>query len=70
MCDIANGRVEPCKNSVGGLDAIYFINYKIKDTDVTYTASTDEKVIIPLKKLSKLQEKMELLILSKYYQLN
>jgi hypothetical protein len=42
MCDIANGRVEPCKNSVGGLDAIYFINYKIKDTDVTYTASTDE----------------------------
>lgn len=41
-CDLANGRVEPCKDSVGGLDAIYFINYKIKDTDITYTAGTDE----------------------------
>ena len=26
-CDIANGRVEPCKDTVGGLDAIYIINY-------------------------------------------
>ena len=26
-CDIANGLAEPCKTAVGGLDAIYIINY-------------------------------------------
>lgn len=26
-CDIANGRLEACKDSVSGIDAIYFINY-------------------------------------------
>jgi len=26
-CDISLGRLEPCKQSVGGLRAIYFINY-------------------------------------------
>lgn len=26
-CDLANGRLEPCKDNVGGLDAIYFINF-------------------------------------------
>jgi len=26
-CDISLGRLEPCKDSVGGLKAIYFINY-------------------------------------------
>lgn len=26
-CDITLGRLEPCKDSVGGLKAIYFINY-------------------------------------------
>jgi hypothetical protein len=26
-CDLANGRLEVCKDAVGGLDAIYFINY-------------------------------------------
>lgn len=26
-CDIANGVAEPCKTAVGGLDAIYIINY-------------------------------------------
>lgn len=30
-CDISLGRIEPCKSSVGGLDAIYFIN----DGDLT-----------------------------------
>ena len=30
-CDISLGRIEPCKDSVGGLDAIYFIN----DGDLT-----------------------------------
>ena len=26
-CDITAGRLEPCKDSVGGLKAVYFINY-------------------------------------------
>jgi hypothetical protein len=41
-CDLANGRVEPCKDSIGGLDAIYFVNYGIEESDVTYTVGTDE----------------------------
>jgi hypothetical protein len=41
-CDLANGRVEPCKDSIGGLDAIYFVNYGIEESDVTYTSGTDE----------------------------
>ena len=26
-CDLTLGRVEPCKDVVGGIDAIYFVNY-------------------------------------------
>jgi len=26
-CDISLGRLEPCKDSIGGLKAVYFINY-------------------------------------------
>ena len=26
-CDISAGRLEPCKDSVGGLNAIYFVNF-------------------------------------------
>ena len=41
-CDISRGRLEPCKDSVGGLNAVYFINkgdvspvtYDAADTDV------------------------------------
>ena len=40
-CDISRGRLEPCKDSVGGLNAVYFINkggitagYDVADTDV------------------------------------
>ena len=40
-CDISRGRLEPCKDSVGGLNAVYFINkggisagYDVSDTDV------------------------------------
>lgn len=41
-CDITRGRLEQCKNSVGGLKAVYFVNfgdmgaitYDITDTDV------------------------------------
>ena len=47
-CDISRGRLEPCKDSVGGLNAVYFVNkgditlasvvYDITDTDVITTA--------------------------------
>jgi len=38
-CDIENGRLEACKDSVSGLDAIYFINYGISyPADVTVDA--------------------------------
>jgi len=42
-CSIANGRLEPCKDAVGGIDAIYFINFGdyAYPTDVTYVTGTD-----------------------------
>ena len=44
-CDISRGRLEPCKDSVGGLNAIYFVNKgAIALTDVTYDV-TDTDVI-------------------------
>jgi hypothetical protein len=42
-CDISRGRIEPCKDSVGGLNAVYFINKGSIGT-VTYDA-TDTDVI-------------------------
>jgi hypothetical protein len=42
-CDIANGRLEPCKDSVGGINAVYFVNYG-DITGVTYDV-TDTDVI-------------------------
>ena len=44
-CDITNGRIEQCKDSVSGLKAIYFVNFDDLDSDnVTYDA-TDTDVI-------------------------
>ena len=34
-CDLSLGRIEPCKDSVGGLKAVYFINYG-EVTGITY----------------------------------
>ena len=31
-CDITDGRVLPCKDTVGGLKNVYFINYDATDT--------------------------------------
>lgn len=36
-CDIAGGRLEPCKTSNGGLKAVYFVNYGAV-TAITYDA--------------------------------
>jgi len=43
-CDITLGRLEQCKDVVGGLQAIYILNYGDYDpiTDVVYTLTTDE----------------------------
>jgi hypothetical protein len=44
-CDIANGRLEQCKDSISGLQAIYFVNYgsfnpdPAPSGDVTYSAT-------------------------------
>jgi len=36
-CDISNGRIEQCKDSVSGLKAVYIINYdKLNSDSVTY----------------------------------
>ena len=49
-CDITHGRLEQCKDIVGGLQAIYVLNYGDYDpiTDVTYTLGTDEISAIAL----------------------
>jgi hypothetical protein len=44
-CDITLGRKENCKNSIGGLDAIYFINYDGKLADEAVYDATDTDMI-------------------------
>jgi hypothetical protein len=43
-CDIANGRAEVCKDAVGGIDAIYFINYGIESGDITYDVTNTDVI--------------------------
>ena len=44
-CDIANGIAEPCKSVVGGLDAIYIINYgDYAATDLTYDVTNTDMI--------------------------
>jgi len=45
-CDIANGRLEQCKDSVSGLDAIFFINYGDynPETDITYDVTNTDQI--------------------------
>jgi hypothetical protein len=49
-CDISNGRLEQCKDVIGGLQAIYILNYGEYDpiTDVSYVGTTDEISAIAL----------------------
>lgn len=39
-CDLTLGRLEPCKNNVGGIDKIYFVNYG--DMGTVTTGSDDD----------------------------
>ena len=43
-CVLANGRVEQCKDSVGGIKNIYFINFQIENSDVTYDATNTDMI--------------------------
>ena len=46
-CDISNGRIEQCKDSVSGLKAIYIINYdKLNSDSVTYLTATGQEDVI------------------------
>ena len=40
-CDISAGRALPCKDSVGGLKSVYFINY---DSSVSISVEADDTV--------------------------
>jgi len=44
-CDITNGRIEQCKDSVSGLKAIYFINYDDLNSDDVIYDNTDTDLI-------------------------
>lgn len=56
-CDLGNGRLEPCKDALGGLDAVYFINfggltnvvYDGTNTDVIDTAEASSLYKFELK---------------------
>lgn len=45
-CDLGNGRLEVCKDSVGGLDAVYFINFGDfnPEVDVTYDGTNADLI--------------------------
>jgi hypothetical protein len=47
-CDITNGRLEQCKDVIGGLQAIYVLNYGLYDAvqDVTYSALPGQEDLI------------------------
>jgi hypothetical protein len=55
-CDITHGRLEQCKDTIGGLKNIYVINYGLYDeTDITYDSTTgyeDQITAISLPALS------------------
>ena len=45
-CEISNGRMEVCKDQIGGLDAIYIINngdYS-PETDITYDVTNTDQI--------------------------
>lgn len=41
-CDLTLGRLEPCKDSVGGITAIYFVNFG--DLSVSYNATDTDAI--------------------------
>ena len=46
MCDfITSGRQEPCKDSVGGISAVYFVNYGDMGV-INYSTTVGEEEVI------------------------
>ena len=46
-CDIALGRLEPCKDSVGGINAVYFVNYgDIPSSGITYDVTDTDMISV------------------------
>lgn len=45
-CDIAHGRAEQCKDSISGIDAVYFINHGQydPDTDISYNGTNTDLI--------------------------
>lgn len=44
-CDLGLGRVEPCKDAVGGLKAVYFMNYAdAPNADYAYNATNTDVI--------------------------
>jgi len=43
-CDLSQGRQRPCKDSVGGLKAVYFLNYGESTYDVSFDATNTDQV--------------------------
>ena len=43
-CDLSRGRIEPCKDSVGGINAVYFINFGDANLDVTFDAADTDVI--------------------------
>ena len=44
-CDISKGRIEPCKDIVGGIDAIYIIpKGQMSASDITYDATNTDAI--------------------------
>ena len=45
-CDISAGRLEPCKDSMGGIKAVYFVNYgDMPESGVVVSASDDIETV-------------------------
>lgn len=44
-CDIANGRVEACKDSISGMDAVYIANYvELDSADIDYNVTDTDMI--------------------------
>jgi len=43
-CTISSGRIEQCKDSVSGLKNVFFINYQIEKSDVTYDVTNTDLI--------------------------
>jgi hypothetical protein len=47
-CLITDGRLEECKDSISGLQAVYFINYGIAPANVTYNTPSQPDEILSI----------------------